>query len=143
MKKKNDPRHIARVAAVKNLFAQTFFSQNQSQVNLPGKILEKDKEIEKIIVENAPAWPISQIAPLDLAVLKLAIYELIFKEKREPYKVVIDEAVEIAKEYGGDSSASFVNGVLGSVIKTSIESESGPASADSTKEGKVNIKGKR
>ena len=123
MKKKTDPRHTARVEAVKKLFSEVFFSQNPNKVSLPGKILEKNKQIEQIIAQNAPAWPIEQIAPIDMAVLKLAIYELIFKEKKEPYKVVIDEAVEIAKEYGADSSPSFVNGVLGSVVKNKIDSE--------------------
>ncbi len=122
MKKRSDPRHTARVAAVKKLFSQVFFSQNPNKVSLPGKILEQNKRIEEIIAQNAPAWPIEQIAPIDLAILKLAIYELIFKDKKEPYKVVIDEAIEIAKEYGTESSAGFINGVLGAVVKNKIDS---------------------
>ena len=80
-------------------------------------MFEKKKAIEKLIVQNAPAWPISQIAPIDLATLRLAVWELLFNTKKEPYKVVVDEAVEIAKEYGSQSSPKFVNGVLGSIIK--------------------------
>ena len=55
--------------------------------------------------------------PTELAALRLAIWELIFKKQKEPYKVIIDEAVEIAKEYGSETSGSFVNGVLGSIVK--------------------------
>lgn len=76
------------------------------------------KGIDREITKNATAWPLSQIAPMDLAILRLAIYELLYKDKKEPYKVIIDEAVEIAKEYGNQSSASFVNGVLGTVVKS-------------------------
>ena len=55
---------------------------------------------------------------MDLAILRLSIWELAFKEKKEPYKVIVDEAVEIAKEYGTETSGGFINGVLGAIIKT-------------------------
>lgn len=76
------------------------------------------EKIDKLIKKNAPIWPIEQLSPIDLAVLRLAIFELIFQKKKEPYKVIVDEAVEIAKEFGSDSSSAFINGVLGSVIKS-------------------------
>jgi len=72
-------------------------------------------EIDEIISKFAPKWPIDKINHLDLAVLRCAIWELKFHPKTPP-KVVIDEAVEIAKEYGTDTSGSFVNGVLGGII---------------------------
>lgn len=119
MKQKNDPRHIARVQATKVLFEKSFRSQTQiDKISLAGKVLANLKEIDREIAKNATAWPLSQIAPMDLAILRLAIYELLYKDKKEPYKVIIDEAVEIAKEYGNQSSASFVNGVLGTVVKS-------------------------
>lgn len=119
MKTPNDPRHIARVEAVKKLFEIKFIEKPKKQDNksLVFKVLAKQNEIDGLIAKNAPTWPIEQIAPIDLAVLRLAIYELLFKEKKEPYKVVVDEAVEIAKEYGNESSGSFINGVLGAIIK--------------------------
>lgn len=117
MKASSDPRHIVRVAAVKNLFASSFKGQDLNDP-LATKVLDQKKEIDGLIHKNAPAWPVNQISPIDLAVLRLAIFELIFKDKKEPYKVVVDEAVEISKEYGNDSSASFINGVLGSIIKS-------------------------
>ena len=77
-------------------------------------------EIDKIIEKAAPQWPINQISPVDLATLRLAIWELKFKKKKEPYKVIIDEAVEIAKEFGTNKSPNFINGVLGSVMKKGL-----------------------
>ena len=122
MKNKTDPRHIARIAAVKNLFATSFKNQQGTNV-LARQETDNQKKIDGLIIKNAPAWPISQIAPIDLAILRLAIFELVFKDKKEPYKVIIDEAVEIAKEYGNESSASFINGVLGSIIKSNIKDQ--------------------
>ena len=71
-----------------------------------------------LLKKYAPSWPIDQIATMDLAILRLSIWELAFKDKKEPYKVVVDEAVEIAKEYGTGTSGGFINGVLGTIIKT-------------------------
>lgn len=117
MKKKSDPRHLARVGAVKDLFANSFSKDKSKLDSLSAKVFANRGKIDKLITANAPAWPLDQISKIDLAILELAIYELEFNRKKEPYKVIIDEAVEIAKEYGGDSSASFINGVLGSVMK--------------------------
>ncbi len=79
------------------------------------KILAYAPEIDTIISRVAVQWPIDQIAKADLAILRLAVYELLYA-KAAPDKVVIDEAVELAKEFGSQSSASFVNGVLGTVV---------------------------
>ncbi len=72
-------------------------------------------EIDKIIEECAPEWPVDKIAKIDLVILRIAIFELLYG-KKTPIKVAIDEAVEIAKEFGNDSSHKFVNGVLGTVV---------------------------
>ncbi|MCR4324125.1 MAG: transcription antitermination factor NusB [Candidatus Curtissbacteria bacterium] len=120
MKRKGDPRHKVRVETVKDLFAQSFRPDSESS-GLTEQVLLNKGKTDALIKKNAPAWPLAQIPPLDLAILRLAVYELVFKEKKEPYKVVIDEAVEIAKEYGNESSASFVNGVLGSIVKSNIK----------------------
>jgi len=73
-------------------------------------------EIDAIIQKAAPEWPLKKISKVDLAILRLAVWELHF-EKKEPPKVIIDEAVELAKSYGNEHSAKFVNGALGSIMK--------------------------
>ncbi len=119
MKKKSDPRHQMRIQTVKSLFAESFKTERVDNKSQTAQILVNLKKIDKIIEKNAPAWPIEQISPLDLATLRLAVWELFFKDKKEPLKVIVDEAVEIAKAYGGENSPSFINGVLGSIIKKS------------------------
>jgi len=74
-------------------------------------------DIDARIHAAAPEWPVDKIAKIDLAILRLAIYELTV-EKKEPPKVIIDEAIELAKEYGNDASSKFVNGVLGTILKS-------------------------
>jgi N utilization substance protein B len=109
-----DPRHLRRREAVKVLFATEFTSQK----NLPElvKLVNKDlKKIDKIIAKAAPERSISDLSKIDLAILRLAVYELI--TKNAPPKVVIDEAVELAKEFGSESSSSFINGVCGTIYK--------------------------
>lgn len=119
MKRKTDPRHTQRVNIVKTLFEMSFRKEFKPAKNSTAwEVVKKQKGIDKIIAKNAPAWPIEQIAQMDLAALRLAIWELLYKKEKEPYKAIIDEAVEIAKAYGGKSSGSFVNGVLGSLVKS-------------------------
>ena len=80
--------------------------------------LEKITQIDKIIEKAAPQWPINQIAMVDRAVLRLGIYELLFGKRDEvPPKVAINEAIELAKSFGGDASGKFVNGVLGTIYR--------------------------
>jgi N utilization substance protein B len=74
-------------------------------------------DIDERIRVAAPEWPIDKIAKIDLAVLRLAVFELTV-EKKEPPKVIIDEAIELAKEFGNDHSWQFVNGVLGTILKS-------------------------
>ncbi len=80
--------------------------------------LENREPIDSIIAPAAPEWPLDQIALVDLTVLRLAIYELLFKREVPP-KVAINEAVELAKGLGGVNSSRFVNGVLGTVYRAS------------------------
>lgn len=73
-------------------------------------------EIDKIIEKAAPEWPIAQITIVDRNILRIGLYELLYGDKEEvPPKVAINEAIELAKTFGGGSSGSFVNGVLGTV----------------------------
>lgn len=78
------------------------------------------KNIDSAIETAAPEWPITKIARVDLAILRLAVYELAIT-KKEPPKVVIDEAIELAKRYGNEHSASFINGALGTIYKKIYE----------------------
>lgn len=74
--------------------------------------------IDEIIVKHAPEWPMEQIPPVDRNVLRVGVYELMFL-KQVPPKVAINEAVELGKTFGGESSGKFVNGVLGALYKES------------------------
>ena len=75
-------------------------------------------KIDKIIEKAAPEWPLSQINIIDRNVLRLGLYELLYSNKEEvPPKVAINEAIELAKMFGGDASGKFINGVLGTVFK--------------------------
>ncbi len=114
MKTATDPRHLRRRNAVKALFAESFTHQK----DLPEVVLKikvETEKLNKIIVDSAPTWPIDKINKIDLAVLHLSIYELLYEET--PPKVIIDEAVELAKEFGSESSGSFINGVLGTIYE--------------------------
>ncbi|EKD87255.1 MAG: hypothetical protein ACD_36C00174G0003 [uncultured bacterium] len=75
-----------------------------------------DAVIDEKIAGAAPEWPLPKISKIDLAILRLAVTELV--EKKEPPKVIIDEAVELAKQFGNDNSSKFVNGVLGTILKS-------------------------
>jgi N utilization substance protein B len=118
MKTAKDPRHIKRIKAVKALFASSFTDQD-SVPSMAKEVLAQKGKLDKKIQEAAPVWPVDKLKKIDLAMLSLAIYEL--ENTKTPPKVVIDEAVEIAKEFGSESSPSFVNGVLGTIYKDKVE----------------------
>lgn len=114
MKTAQDPRHQNRINRMNKLFS---FSFNESLTEASiDQILPVLSQIDEIIKATAPEWPLEKIARIDLAILRLALFELNF-EKKEPPKVIIDEAVELAKQFGNEHSPHFVNGVLGTVYK--------------------------
>ena len=81
-------------------------------------VLQKQTEIDQVIEKAAPDWPIDRISPVDRNILRLGLYELLFADRSEvPAKVAINEAIELAKQFGGENSSRFVNGVLGAVYK--------------------------
>jgi len=85
---------------------------------LLSSILSKIEDLDRIIVKAAPDWPLEKISTIDRNVLRLGLFELLFSDKDEvPAKVAINEAIELAKTFGGDNSGKFVNGVLGSIYK--------------------------
>ena len=85
-------------------------------------VINNRKNIDDVIRRFAPAFPVNQIAPIDRNILRLAIFEILF-DNRVPIKVAINEAVELAKSFGSDTSQKFVNGVLGSVATNCIQQE--------------------
>ncbi len=134
MKSKKDPRHEARKLALSGIFCWLFSdSDNLLTVALSKELMESDnvdvdlanniiagvkennEKIDEIISKCAPEWPIDKISKIDLVILRVGTYEVLFS--KTPSKVAIDEAVELAKEFGNDSSGKFVNGVLGAVVE--------------------------
>ncbi len=127
------PRRRARTLALQALYeadstshsAQEVLSRliTQSRVKasvadfageLVSGVLEHRQRIDEVIAKAAPAWPVDQLAPVDRNILRLAILEILINN-RTPVRAAINEAVELAKTFGSDNSARFVNGVLGSV----------------------------
>lgn len=148
MKRLTDPRHLSRILVLQELFRKDFGKVNSFitedvsvddlvQINeiseynkdLYQNILDgvpqEIEQIDEIIKKYAPQWNIDQMKLVDLQILRIAIYEG-FLAKITPPKVAIDEAIEIAKEFGGESSGKFVNGVLGAIyeeVKANEENE--------------------
>lgn len=131
-------RHFARTVALQSLFEWDFRRQGPKQIDeiinynfksfapeypdhsftekIVKEVVDKIGEIDKYIEDYAPEWPLDQITNIDRNILRIGIYELIF-DRDIPAKVAINEAIELAKIYGGESSGKFVNGVLGSIYK--------------------------
>ncbi len=87
-------------------------------------VIEHLSEIDKIIEKCAPQWPLSQVNPIDRNVLRIGIYELMFGNREEvPPKVAINESIELAKNFNGETSGKFVNGVLGTIFRELQEIE--------------------
>ncbi|MBI4029717.1 transcription antitermination factor NusB [Candidatus Berkelbacteria bacterium] len=130
-------RHLSRTIVMQSLFEWDFHPQidpwaivgkniqvfekkvdpTYTKKSIKG-IFQNLKDIDQKILDAAPEWPIEQIAPIDKAILRLAVYEVLYSEEVPP-KVAINEAVELAKSFGGDNSSKFVNGVLGTVYRQS------------------------
>ncbi len=115
MKTQNDPRHQRRRETVRQLFSFSF-QKDQPLGPLSQEIIKHLEEIDQEIGLSAPEWPLDRVNRIDLSILRLAVFELCL-QKSEPPKVIIDEAVELAKEFGAESSAAFINGVLGNILK--------------------------
>src|SRR5476651_191295 len=113
MKTSHDPRHKRRQRLVQELFSIAFHKQTISAD--AKEVIANQTLLDEKIRSAAPDFPIEKINRIDLAILRLAAYELLI-EKKEPKNVIIGEAVELAKEFGNDTSPSFVNGVLGHIV---------------------------
>jgi N utilization substance protein B len=140
-------RHLGRIIALQTLYEQEFRQECQDAsfdfeavlkrnigrykamvedrdfiVELVRGVDAKRTELDAILQPVAPEWPIDQIARMDRIVLRMGTYELLYG-KDVPPKVVINEAVELAKSFGGDNSSKFINGVLGTVLRQQEESD--------------------
>lgn len=113
MKTALDPRHTRRRKIIEDLFKNDFYQQQASPD--AQNILSNKETLDAAIEKAAPEFPIDKINKVDLAILRLAVHELTI-EKKEPPRVIIDEAIELAKEYGGETSPAFINGALGNIV---------------------------
>jgi N utilization substance protein B len=99
-------------------------------------VVEHLKEINEIIRKAAPQWPLDQISIVDRNILRIGIYELLYEDKEAvPSKVAINEAIELAKSFGGENSGKFINGVLGTVFELISEGKEEKPSSDKNKKG--------
>lgn len=133
-------RHLSRSIVVQSLFETDFNDKSDEEAveiltrnakefapgmgdfsfmeNLMKEVLKKKTDLDNIIAKAAPDWPLEKISVVDRNILRVGLYELIFADHGEvPPKVAINEAIELAKTFGGDTSSKFVNGVLGAVYK--------------------------
>jgi len=132
-------RHLSRSIVLQTLYEWDFSKQEKDIMEifqrnlkllgdgLPNKqypekllngILTQQAKLDKLILSGAPEWPLGQINIIDRNILRIGIFELLFADSKEvPPKVAINECVELAKTFGGDSSRRFVNGVLGTVYR--------------------------
>lgn len=158
-------RHLGRIIALQTLYEQEFrllcndknfdldqvMSRNISRyhdmvddkafiVQLVRGVDKRLEELDKVLQPLAPEWPLDQIARMDRVVLRIGAYELLNSEAVPP-KVVINEAVELAKAFGGENSSKFINGVLGTLLRNKTAKPKKPAKASVKKPKKVS-KGK-
>ncbi len=139
-------RHLIRTIVLQSLYEWDFYKREADLAKIvernvnefgPGidepefawrivkGVIEHIPEIDAIITRAAPEWPIDQIAIIDRNVLRIGLYELLYADKTEvPPKVAINEAIEVAKNYGGLNSPKFINGVLGTIYREMQEQES-------------------
>ena len=133
-------RHLSRSIVMQTLYEWDFNNRNDLKINEilernleefgPGLedsqfvhalikgVLKNKEKIDEIIVKTAPEWPLEQINLIDRNVLRIGIYELLLGNREEvPPKVAINEAIELAKSFGGETSGKFVNGVLGTIYR--------------------------
>ncbi|MBI5133908.1 MAG: transcription antitermination factor NusB [Candidatus Taylorbacteria bacterium] len=153
-------RHLARSVVLQSLFEWDFrdhndgilsdaigrnaseFASGNSDIKfmeeLGAGVVKKRPEIDTIITKAAPDWPLDKISVVDRNVLRIGLYELLFADREEvPAKVAINEAIELAKSFGGENSGKFVNGVLGSVYKEL--GEPGKDAVSKKKDDKFNV----
>lgn len=110
-----DPRHVRREKTIAELFSLLFLPRHAKN-RLAKQVLVHLPRIDRAITAAAPEWSLSKINRIDLAILRLGVWELMVDQTAPP-KVIINEAVELAKRYGAEGSPGFINGVLGTILK--------------------------
>lgn len=132
-------RHLSRSIVMQSLYEWDFYNQERDlkkivernikefgpgleEVDFIWKLIDgitsRLAQLNKIIEKAAPEWPLDKITVVDRNVLRIGLYELLYENKEEvPPKVAINEAIELAKSFGGESSGKFINGVLGTIFK--------------------------
>jgi N utilization substance protein B len=145
-------RHLARSIVLQSLYEWDFSNKEKDLVQIvqrnmdefgPGinepefvwkivkGVVDHLSEIDAVISKSAVEWPFEQIGLIDRNVLRIGVYELIYVDHNEvPYKVAINEAIELAKNYGGANSGKFINGVLGTVYKQLEIVETSPSQTE-------------
>ncbi len=104
------------------------FSEKDFVISLVEGVKENFAKLDEVIVKSAPEWPVNQLPVVDRNVLRLGLYELLFADRKEvPPRVAINEAIELAKTYGGQNSGKFVNGVLGAIYREIDEPDQNPS----------------
>ena len=118
---KMDPRHQKRIKILQQLYAYFFYHNQKKDFDKKTlNIIAHQDKINQYINQFSVKFKVEKIAKVDMAILQLAVYELII-EKKEPPKAIIDEAVELAKEFGGERSYAFVNAILGKVYSSLLD----------------------
>ena len=127
----NDPSVDVDEVLTRNLERyETAIDDTDFVKDLVAGVVKEQAELDAKIQPIAPEWPIEQIARIDRAVLRLGLYELLYRSDKVPPKVAINEAVELAKAFGSDNSSKFINGVLGTAFRTLVEEKPDNASAE-------------
>ena len=123
MKSSQDPRHIRRAKAIQGLF-QYSYTGSANGFDYANEIISQLEKIDQIISQAAPEWPLDKLNRVDLAILRLSVWELLHKDA--PEKVIIDEGIELAKEFGSDNSSRFINGALGAALQIISDQQKTP-----------------
>ncbi len=138
-------RHLGRIVALQSVYEYEFRHTDETPVDVDEVItrnlerykddigdtdfvsklvhgtIERQVELDATLQPLAPDWPLAQVARIDRNVLRLGLYELLYRQNDVPARVAINEAVELAKSFGSDNSSKFINGVLGTAYRTLVE----------------------
>lgn len=138
-------RHLGRIVALQTLYEHEFRSTPENEVDyrqvmernlerykddigdtafigeLIKGVIAHQAELDEKIQPLAPDWPLAQVARIDRSILRMGLYELLYRSADVPARVAINEAVELAKSFGSDNSSKFINGVLGTAYRTLVE----------------------
>ena len=140
-------RHLGRIVALQSLYEYEFRHTPDAPVDidvviarnmdrykddigdaafvgeLARGVIDSVEKLDEVLQPLAPDWPLAQVARIDRNILRIGLYELLYKQEDVPARVAINEAVELAKSFGSDNSSKFINGVLGTAYRTLVEDQ--------------------